>query len=146
MLPRQATLPHPANRANSFAPTLLLPLGSLFPICVVRFQQLAASFCKTPGVGLPIQCLVRCNEAQKSRSVTPLLATLTHSLSRKSVPCHSYENTRHGVPLRSRHPLLTAHYSRFVAPLFSYSYKPLFPQLLCLHIYTKPPAGGVNYD
>ena len=40
--------------------------------------------------------LLRCTEAQKCLSVTPLLATLTHSVSRKSFPCHSYANTRDG--------------------------------------------------
>ncbi len=38
--------------------------------------------------------LLRCTEAQKCLSVSPLLATLTHSVSRKSFPCHSYANTR----------------------------------------------------
>src|SRR5229473_2587924 len=40
--------------------------------------------------------LLRCTEAQKCLSVSPLLATLTHSVSRKSFPCHSYANTRDG--------------------------------------------------
>ena len=34
----------------------------------------------------------------KTRSTSPLLATLTHSCSRKSFVCHSYENTRDGIP------------------------------------------------
>jgi hypothetical protein len=29
----------------------------------------------------------------------------------------------------------------FVAPLFSYSYKPIFPQLLYFHIHTNPPGS-----
>ena len=44
----------------------------------------------------PLRALLRCTEAQKCLSVTPLLATLTHSVSRKSFPCHSYANTRDG--------------------------------------------------
>src|SRR5260370_13993704 len=100
MLARQITLSNPPNQANSFAPTLLQSLGSLFAISVVYFQQLAASFCKTPGWGVPVQ-VVR-------RVVTP--------------------------------PLIDFH-----LPLFSQTYKPLFPQLLCFHIYTKPPGGGVKY-
>src|SRR5260370_18838343 len=44
---------------------------------------------------LPFRKLVRCTEAQKRLFVSPLLATLTHSLSRKSFPCQSYANTRH---------------------------------------------------
>jgi hypothetical protein len=35
-------------------------------------------------------------KAQKCLSASPLLATLTHSSSRKSFPCHSYANTRDG--------------------------------------------------
>src|SRR6202790_2152404 len=35
-----------------------------------------------------------CAEAQKSPCISPLLATLTHSLSRKSFACHSYANNR----------------------------------------------------
>ncbi len=31
----------------------------------------------------------------------------------------------------------------FVSPLFSYSYKPLFPQLLYFHIHPNPPGCGV---
>src|SRR5712691_13192952 len=54
MLPRQITLPHPPNQANSFAPTLLQPLSSLFAAPLLCFQQLAASFPKTPGVGVPM--------------------------------------------------------------------------------------------
>ena len=92
MLARQTTLPRPLNQANSFAPTLLEPLRSLFAALSLYFQQLAASFAKTPGWGVPVQ-LVR-------RVLTP--------------------------------PLIDFH-----LPLFSQTYKPLFPQLLCLHIYTK---------
>jgi len=140
MLARQITLPNTPNQANSFAPALLQPLGSLIAISVVCFQQLAASFAKIPGWGVPafVTC---CTEAQKCRFLSPLAATLTHSLSRKSFACHSYENTRDGVPLRSRHPLLTTHYSLFVAPLFSYSYELLFPQRLCFH--NHPHCPGV---
>ena len=52
MLARQITLPHPPNQANSFAPALLQPLSSLFAAPLLCFQQLAASFRKTPGVGV----------------------------------------------------------------------------------------------
>ena len=48
--------------------------------------------------GVPLRELVRCTETQKCLFVSPLLATLTHSVSRKSFPCHSYENTRDGWP------------------------------------------------
>ena len=39
-----------------------------------------------------------CAETQKWPPVSPLPATLTHSLSRKSFPCHSYANTRDVCP------------------------------------------------
>ena len=38
--------------------------------------------------------VLSCAKAQKHLSASPLFATLTDSLSRKSFPCHSYENTR----------------------------------------------------
>ena len=38
----------------------------------------------------------RAREAQKALRASPLFATLTHSLSRKSFACHSYANTRDG--------------------------------------------------
>ncbi len=56
----------------------------------------SAKGCKTPGVGVPLRDFVRCTAAQKCLFVSPLLATLRHSVSRKSFPCHSYANTRDG--------------------------------------------------
>ncbi len=53
-----------------------------------------------------------CTDTQKSLFVSPLFATLTYSLSRKSFPCHSYANTRNrGVtpPPKSFSPLATRH-------------------------------------
>jgi hypothetical protein len=38
----------------------------------------------------------RASEAQKPLSLSPLVATLTHSLSRNPFACHSYANTRDG--------------------------------------------------
>src|SRR6266852_5627923 len=61
----------------------------------------AGLFLQNTRGGIPLRDLVRCTEAQKCLSVSPLLATLTHSLSRKSFPCHSYANTRDGVPTAS---------------------------------------------
>src|SRR5713226_730938 len=69
-------------------------LCALFSAPILCFQQLADSFCKTPGVGVPLHDVGGCAGAQKCLSVSPLPATLTHSLSRKSFPCHSYANTR----------------------------------------------------
>src|SRR5260221_8455897 len=102
------------TRPASFNPrpvNLLQPLGSLFPTPALCFQQLAASFPKRPGVGVPLRD-GRCTEAQKCPSVSPFLATLTHSVSRKSFPCHSYANTRdRGVtpPPKSSSPRATRH-------------------------------------
>src|SRR6266851_7650509 len=85
---------HHSPRRNSFPCILLPPLGSLFSPPSLYFQSLAASFCKTPGVGVPLREFARCTEVQKCFLVSPLFATLTHSASRKSFPCHSYANTR----------------------------------------------------
>ncbi len=89
-------LSHPSRRynPNSRLFNRLQPLGSAFPTPVLCFQQLAASFPKTPGVGVSLQELAPCTEGQKCPPVSPLFATLTHSVSRKSFPCHSYANTR----------------------------------------------------
>ena len=81
------------SSSNPRPVNLLQPLCSLFTAPALSFQQLAASFCKTPGVGVPLRT-GRCTEAPKCPSVSPLPATLTHSVSRKSFPCHSYANTR----------------------------------------------------
>src|SRR5229473_2691671 len=83
------------SSSNPRPVNLLQPLCSLFAAPVLCFQQLAASFSKTPGVGVPLRD-GRYTEAQKCPSVSPLPATLTHSVSRKSFPCHSYANTRDG--------------------------------------------------
>src|SRR5260370_35809908 len=58
------------------------------------FSITSALFSQNTRGGIPLRDLVRCTEAQKCLFVSPLLATLTHSLSRKSFPCHSYANTR----------------------------------------------------
>src|SRR5258708_1885891 len=69
---------------------------------------------------LPFRKLVRCTEAQKRLFASPLLATLTHSLSRKSFPCHSYANTRDGgatiAPVSAPLSAFDRH-MRHVAPL-----------------------------
>ncbi len=158
-------------------------LCALFATPVFCFQQLADSFCKTPGVAVPLRELVGCTEAQKCLFVSPLLATLTHSVSRKSFACHSYANTQDaGASAPPRHPLLRRHMRHVTplspvpsldcayflsprrcgarssssrhsslatrhfppAPLFSYSYKSLFPQPLSFHIHTNPPGVYVS--
>ncbi len=60
------------------------------------FSTTSALFLQNTRGGIPLRKLVRCTEAQKCLSASPLFATLTHSVSRKSFPCHSYENIRDG--------------------------------------------------
>ena len=84
-------------------------LCALFSTPVVCFQQLADSFCKTPGVGVPLCDAARCTGAQKCLSVSPLPATLTHSLSRKSF----------SLPLLRKHPGYGCHGCSYSAPICS---------------------------
>src|SRR5713226_9149079 len=71
------------------------------------FSTTSALFRQNSRGGIPHRKLVCCTEAQKCLFVSPLLATLTHSVSRKSFPCHSYANTRDGgASAPPRHPLL----------------------------------------
>jgi hypothetical protein len=75
------------------------------------FSIACALFDKNTGGGIPLQDFVSCARAQKCLSVSPFPATLTHSLSRNSFPCHSCANTRDGgaplpkffSPLANRH-------------------------------------------
>src|SRR6266851_10188115 len=60
------------------------------------FSITSALFWQNTRGGIPLRKLLRCTEAQKRLFVSPLLATLTHSVSRKSFPCHSYATTRGG--------------------------------------------------
>jgi len=58
----------------------------------VPFSTPKSSLCSPCLCGKSIA--LSCTDAQKSPFVSPLFATLTHSVSRKSFPCHSYANTR----------------------------------------------------
>src|SRR5713226_8638495 len=60
------------------------------------FSIACGLFLQNTRGGISRRELVRCTEAEKCISVSPLFATLTHSVSRKSFPCHSYANTRDG--------------------------------------------------
>src|SRR5713226_6757052 len=64
---------------NSRPYNLLQPLVPLQKSQLLYNQANPASFCKTPGVAYPVPELVRCTEAQKCLSVSPLLATLTQT-------------------------------------------------------------------
>jgi|ERR1700682_142651 hypothetical protein len=70
--------------------------------------------------GIPRQHFVSCAKTQKCGSASPLLATLTHSLSRNSFPCHSYANTRDDGPTLSKFfsPLATRHSPRLFLNTF----------------------------
>ena len=138
---RNLSYPSCRSSLNPRPVNLLQPLWALFAAPVLCFQQLAASFCKTPGMGVPLRD-GRCIEAQKCLFVSPLFATLTYSVSRKSFPCHSYANTREGGATRPSPNLehLTSNlcfyrYMRHVAPL-----SPV-PSLDCA--YLPSPRGGV---
>src|SRR5216684_405217 len=96
ILPRQLTPPPrpPAKLTPSLSCSysLLCAPKKVNAHQINNFQPL---FAKHPGWGYPSED-VRCTEAQKCPSVSPLFATLTHSVSRKSFACHSYANTRDG--------------------------------------------------
>src|SRR5713101_3535630 len=96
------------------------------------FSITSALFSQNTRGGIPLRDLAGCTEAQKCLFVSPLPATLTHSVSRKSLPCHSYANTRDGgvtvatsferffSPIATRHFLATLcfrRHMRHVAPL-----------------------------
>jgi len=92
------SLSYPSRRSslNPRPVNLLQPLLRSQKSQLLCNQANPASFCKSPGWGVPTREFVRCTEAQKCPFVSPLVATLTYSLSRKSFPCHSYTNTRDG--------------------------------------------------
>src|SRR5713226_6079255 len=75
--------------------TLFLSLRS-FPRSNRLFSIACGLFLQNTRGGIPLRDLVRCTEARKCLFVSPLLVTLTHSVSRKSFACHSYANTRDG--------------------------------------------------
>ncbi len=76
--------------AFSYSCKLFCALKKSNPFIIKQIQTLST---KPPGVRVPPRDGCR-TEAQKCLSVSPFLATLTHSVSRKSFPCHSYANTR----------------------------------------------------
>jgi hypothetical protein len=127
---------YPASRLTPFPPTFLriprrthihpalcLRASVANPICrsfvfmVLQIPFPATLFLshpyKTPG-GVTLtthSSLPSCVETQKCLAASPLLATLTHSLSRNSFPCHSYANTRDrgATPPKFFSPLATRH-------------------------------------
>jgi hypothetical protein len=141
MLPRQLTLPPHTPAKLTPSPSHSCSLFARFPaLPSFRINHLQPLFAKHPGGGY-LSADLCCTEAQKCPSASPLFATLTHSVSRKSFACHSYANTRDGGVT----PPPTFHFSvgnfNFVRPLFSYSYELLFPQPLSFH--NHPHCPGV---
>jgi len=118
------TLPRIQPPASSIQPPKpSAPRGASISRALTRLRILpvATGLPAVVGVYYPLRALLRCTEAQKCPSVSPLLATLTHSLSRKSFPCHSYANTRDGG----------------VTMPFQF-----FPSALCFSVPARRRAGG----
>src|SRR5258708_3624977 len=145
---------------TSLGSLLRLPLSPLLPSFRLRtlflslrsfsrpdplFSTTSTLFLQNTRGGIPLRDLVRCTEAPKCLFVSPLLATLTHCLSRKSFPCHSYANTRDGdatlAPVSPSEFLYLCGNADFARPLFSYSYELLFPQ--ALYFDNHPHCPGV---
>jgi hypothetical protein len=141
---RSSPNPRPINRLQPLFPYSVAP--------VLCFQQLAASFPKSPGVGVPLR-EGRCTEAQKCPSVSPLPATLTHSVSRKSFACHSYANTRdRGVtpPPKFFSPLATRHSPLALTPFRMNTCKSVSKQstltIFRMNTYKKQGEGGPSCE
>jgi hypothetical protein len=134
------------------------PPANLFRACASGSRASALSF----------PHFRHCTETRKCPSVSPLLATLTHSCSRKSFPCHFYENTRNGgASTPPGHPLLRRRLRR-ITPLspvpsvdcayfpsprrcapssyknFSVRSVPLWQSILCFHTPLPRSARGTN--
>ncbi len=75
------------------------------------FSIACGVFCKNTRGGIPLQHFADCTEVQKRHFLSSLSAALTHTLSRKSFPCHSYANTRDtgATPPGFFPPLATRH-------------------------------------
>src|SRR5216684_2019509 len=80
-----------ANPRHASLPPSYAPRDASIPCTLTRLRILPV----TTGVYTFANSSVA-PKPQKCLSVSPLFATLTHSLSRNSFPCHSYANTRDG--------------------------------------------------
>jgi hypothetical protein len=72
------------------------------PLRSFRHSSLCAIHHPLPLSPLSATLTRNCSPAQFCSILSPLFATLTDTLSRKSFPCHSYENTRGGIPVSAR--------------------------------------------
>ena len=83
----------PTNAHHRFVSLLFSTTSALLFSQVLCFDK----HLRCPIVFSPRQKFLNsegCTKPEKRHFVTPLFATLTHSCSRKSFPCHSYENNR----------------------------------------------------
>jgi hypothetical protein len=97
-----------------------------------QFTLLVPSFEGSPKVSLEGSVAppppLFCSHSQERCILSPLFATLTHSASRKSFPCHSCENTGDGISSRrlllgsTGSPLATRHSPLAWFPLFARSF------------------------
>ena len=87
-----------------------------------------------------------CAESRKCLTVTPLSAPLTHSLSHKSFPCHSYANTRDRiwVPRYSLNSFCRVPRQICSPFVFIILRIPLRATPLFLHPYKSPGGWGYN--
>jgi hypothetical protein len=98
-----------------------------------QFTLLVPSFEGSPKVSLEGSVAppppLFCSHSQKRGILSPLFATLTHSASRKSFPCHSCENTGDSIGISSRRLLLGSTGSPRHSPL---AWFPLFARSFAL--------------
>ncbi len=112
-------------------------LAALSPV-----TPLESALTKTPGVGGPPAFRATLRFRHHMRHVAPLSPVA-------SLDCAYFPSPR-GVPYALQ-IFLRLRQTQLARPLFSYSlapicegYKPLFPQLPCFHIHTKPPGCAVS--
>ena len=113
------------NVCASTACALLNSLVALFSTAVVCFQELADSFAKTPGVGVP------------RAAPSPLAARSPRALLKTATPFRLacvFNNLQ--IPRSSHH--------RSACLAFSNTYKSLFAQPLSFHIHTKCRGCGIR--
>ena len=111
----------PCPRGNSCTlkrlHTLFLSFRS-FRRSLRLFSTACRLFYKNTRGGIPSRDTFRRTDPQKRAPISPFAATLTHSCSRKSFACHSYENTRDGYPsAKNTLPLLVTRHSSLASRL-----------------------------
>src|SRR5713101_300567 len=126
---------------------LLTPLESALTDCCLSYKQnapvspLESALTKTPGAGVPQNIRDTLRFRHHTRHVAPLSPVA-------SLDCAYFPSPRGcTTPTRSRFsPRLPQ--TQLTRPLFSYSYKPRYPQPLSFHVHTKPPgprSGGSRF-